>query len=316
MNPTNTRAVRRAFTLTEILVAVGIIVILIGLLLPALSKVTQRAKVTETQALMQEFAKACDAFYLQFGYYPGIVSENSLVLADGTPPILSGMENALLHLMGGAVRNDDPDYASFGGTELTFGNGVKIKFDPSEIGKRTRINGEWFPPFFTPKGNQLGLALGQVNESVQIPELLDSWGQPVAFARSLRSSGPLTGPRSTNPQFLIEPLMSYTTSPALGELAQDQTTGNSGAYSLLNNTLSPYGMYGAILRHPGLGKFSTLGDAQYGTARGKYVLISAGADGIFYSVKDGIGSTAMTNADYAKPGLAERYNDIIVFGGG
>ncbi len=319
MNHTNTPHVRRAFTLTEILVAIGIIVILIGLLLPALSKVTQRAKVTETQSLMQEFAKGCDAFYLQFGFYPGIVPENSLVTADGVAPVLSGMENALLHLMGGAVRNDDPDYASFGAgwTEFTFPNGVAIKINPFEIGKRTRVAGEWFPPFFTPKGGQVGLAVGQVNEAaVAVPELLDSWGQPIAFARAIRGSGPLTGTRSSNPQFLLEPIMSYTASSSLGELSQDQTTSNATGYSLLNNSLSPYGAYGAILRHPGFGKFATLGDAQYGTARGKYVLISAGADGIFYSVKDGVGATAMTTADYAKPGLAERYNDIIVFGGG
>lgn len=311
---------RRAFTLTEILVVIGIIVILIGLLLPALSKVTQRAKVTETQALMQEFAKACDSFFLKFGFYPGIVPENSLVQADGVAPQLSGMENALLHLMGGGVRNDDPDYGQFtaanGWTEFTFPNNVAIKVNPAEIGKRTRINGEWFEPFFTPKPNQLGLAMGQVNETLAIPEVIDSWGQPVAFVRSIRSSGPLTGNIASRPQFLVEPMLPYTMSTGLGEMSLDQTTANSGGYSLLNASGNQYNFFGAFLRHPGFGKFSTLSDAQYGTARGRYMLISPGADGIFFSWKDGVNSTVMTNADYYKPSLAEKYNDIIVFGGG
>ena len=70
-----TRHRLRAFTITELLVVVGIIVLLIGLLLPALGRVRQKARVTQTSSTLEEFAKACDAFNQQFGYYPGVVPE-------------------------------------------------------------------------------------------------------------------------------------------------------------------------------------------------------------------------------------------------
>ena len=155
--------------------------VLIGILLPALGKVSTKAKATATTATMNEFAKACDVFYTQFGYYPGIVPE-AMLAATVNPPI-SGTENALLHLMGGAIRNDDPTYAASAGTEFTFGftgtGQVKIKINAIDIGKGPRIEGKQYDPFFTPKDAQLKIAVGQVGQTLPLPDLLDAWGQPI-----------------------------------------------------------------------------------------------------------------------------------------
>ncbi len=313
---------RRAFTLVELLVAVAIILVLVGILLPALGKVTTKARVTSTQATMNEFAKACDTFQQQFGYYPGIVPEHILAATTNSP--ISGTENALLHLMGGVVRDDDPTYATAPGTEFTFGTGgstgsgqVKIKINPIDIGKGPRVEGKQYDSFFAPKDNQLKPAAGQIGESIVLPDLLDAWGQPIAFIRAARQGGLVTGSVLEKPQFYIEPMLPYFTSVALGDMGVDQVQSSvfgSGSATDQRNYLAQ------LIRHPSFGTFTALVDARAGTPRGKYVLFSPGADGIFFSkTNDGPtnGTTfTFTNTAAFKPDVVTTYNDVVVYGGG
>ena len=319
MNQLQSQSHRRGFTLVELLVAIGIILVLIGILLPALGKVATKAKMTDTTARMNEFAKACDAFYTQFNYYPGIVPE-AMLAATVNPPI-SGTENALLHLMGGAIRNDDPTYAASAGTEFTFGTTgtgqVKIKINAIDIGKGPRIEGKQYDPFFTPKDAQLKIAVGQVGQTLPLPDLLDAWGQPIGYIRSSRPTGLMTGTVTDNPQFFINPLFPYFNSTGLGDLAIDQTA-NSVFYA--GTTANKQEYLAQLIRHPAMGSFAVLGDARAGTPRGKYFLFSPGSDGIYFA-KLGDGPTptltfTFAGTDARKPDVVTTYNDIVVSGGG
>lgn len=338
---------RAAFTLTEMLVVIGIIALLVGILLPALSRVQAQARRTETQNLMQEFAKACENFQQQFGFYPGIVPEAIL----SRDPKISGTENALLHLCGGAIPEDDPNYASSTWTEVVFNGGsagnFRIKLNTfqsggltyTRIGEGPRIRGTQYKSFFSPKGSDLvaikGQGIGataQTQDPYNIPDLIDSWGQPIVYLRQMRENGStlvrgVTTAESLNDaMFAYGGIRPYTESAELGELGANQADSvlNSAAAARRNATLAQiirnvsYGPVGGTSANP---------DApNQGQKRGAIALFSAGPDGVYFSKFDGIGSPNAPRSDIVSidattgnPKGAEaidNYDDVRVFAGG
>ncbi len=329
---------RRGFTMTELLVVIGIIAVLAGILLAAMGGVRRRAMQTQTESTMQEFSKACESFQLEHGRYPGAIPEE--VLAGATGITLSGTENALLDLMGGyRVRSpfDTPnspawdDYNAFGGQAYSFPGNWSVKVDINRLGEGPVINGTPYAPYFTPSERQVAAAQGQVSGGACaqlgqgtvpcMPDLLDSWGQPIVYLRRARTSGPLFadgGPDNVPPQFFAGPAHPYTRSARLGEFARPQ------AGSILNASGDPIienQCLAQIIRHTG---FAAADDAFNGTARGAYVLISAGPDGVFFSVDDGPGTPNEpigVGLDWSEffdlgPAVISEFDDIRVFGGG
>ncbi|MCE5240922.1 prepilin-type N-terminal cleavage/methylation domain-containing protein [bacterium] len=64
------RPTRQGFTLIELLVVIAIIAIMSAMLMPSLSSVTDRSRVTECRANLSHLALALQAYHADTGQYP------------------------------------------------------------------------------------------------------------------------------------------------------------------------------------------------------------------------------------------------------
>lgn len=75
------------FTLIELMVVIGIIVLLAAILLPVVSKVRTNAYDVSTQSQMQRIMQACQQYFHDFNAYPGPVPNAQLVGAPNPPSV-------------------------------------------------------------------------------------------------------------------------------------------------------------------------------------------------------------------------------------
>lgn len=355
-------ALRSAFTLVELLVVIGIIALLAGILLVALQGASRAAKKADTNATMQAFKSACETYRQEHGEYPGVIPE--AILADFLPARLTATENALLALLGGyAMMRPGDDTTPDSAAEIAYNDfdgvvvfdtpaGWKLKVDRNKIGEGPIIGGKQYPPYLSLKENQLrivphrdppGLG-GPLSDDEQLPDLLDRWGQPIMYFRRIGTIGPLVGMAegvgdAPRPQFTRQTNFMYFATnepPGLGDLGKIQTETGKGSILILSTgeggSENEYddGALAQIIRARAMGSseitFGTLGNIDQLTARGDFFLISAGPDGIYFSVADGPGSpgTPVTDitsetaidAGHGGPMVVDEYDDIVVAGGG
>src|SRR5262249_37360216 len=76
----------RAFTLIELMVVIGIIVILISLAFPVFQSVLERAKKVQAKNDLTQIVTAANAFYTEYGRYPTTVVSGDASYGPGGNP--------------------------------------------------------------------------------------------------------------------------------------------------------------------------------------------------------------------------------------
>ncbi|MFK7760282.1 MAG: type II secretion system protein [Phycisphaerales bacterium] len=82
-----TSRVRSGFTLMELLLTVGIIVLLLGFLGSALGRATVSARQTASQRSVEAIAAAVEQFRLEFGFLPPLVHDGPLMSGGNIRPV-------------------------------------------------------------------------------------------------------------------------------------------------------------------------------------------------------------------------------------
>lgn len=179
-----------AFTLVELLVAIGIIAVLVAILVPAIGGARASARRASTSALMTSVANAINQFKTQNGRLPGFFSQHELGQSTNNTGFTT-MENALLDLAGGLDPTANPAEAHT--VEITIGgktariNTLKIGASegPGFLAMTAKGVGSNEPqasglaPARWPNDQEVDSTIFQNGAKYQIPDILDSWGKPI-----------------------------------------------------------------------------------------------------------------------------------------
>jgi len=304
--------VRRGFTLIELLVVIGIIVLLMSILLPVAGRVRVQAQSTRTWATLAGIAGAIERYYNDEKTYPGLFTNQQLAAGVTTlkflpmaPPgagtELTGTENMVASLAGGI----EPDPAGTTGapdrvildSNTTIGKGP-MNFSPSVI-YRTR-RGAYIETGSSLFPSQPFLASGYVggnadmigrpptaaaNKDTGFPEFYDNYSSPRPIIY-LRANVGATGDMCTTNKSPVQSAtrfykysifeFNYYKRAAIGYFTGDFNFNPAVNPDNYNNQ---YEYLGSPSTYDGTSAASRLASPPRG--QDKYILISAGADGIF-----------------------------------
>jgi prepilin-type N-terminal cleavage/methylation domain-containing protein len=215
-----TPTTKRAFTLVELLVVIGIIGILLGLLFPVIKGVRYAAYGASTANEISVISNAITQYYTAFHAYPGPLSDDQLCVPGAVtqyglslrpteinPPYytdsnpaggICGSENLVLGLMGGLALDTSGDGYFLWFNKNAVGQGpVSLnKYSPQRYEPYLQPPASWLssslnPLNLNPAGNgefldQAGRWCGDTN----IPKLIDQFPDPlpIIYVRARRGA--------------------------------------------------------------------------------------------------------------------------------
>jgi prepilin-type N-terminal cleavage/methylation domain-containing protein len=266
---------RKAFTILELIIVIGVLAVLMAILIPSLSYVKAQSKKASTVALLNSIGIGLEQYYTDHNMYPP--SNPLLAPAYPKPPATPFDRGGLMltqgltgYLTGSLDGAGDPQAAD-----------AMYKGDPS-LGFRTR------PQTGTaPIGKVYGpyIEVGGSHWKVISPEhqvLIDLWGNEILYFRA----GPeLVNGRRRNIQRIFQD--PFTSFPAYFIALDNRYAYKQAAVSAANPTGEVKLTSAEMPSNPAFLKL--LGGAMPGETilgHNSYLLVSAGPDGIYFTADD------------------------------
>lgn len=270
------------FTLLELLVSIGIIVILIGILLPVISNVRRAAYDANSRSQIMSLVQAIERYRQEFIAYPGPLPNSTIIANSPAAPTglvnATGTENLVLALMGGL--------------KLTVGTSpvLPVLYDAADVGRGPMtlnpMNYKRIAAYINvPKGELSDGAMNTMSGysgygDTQVPDILDRFPDPmpVLYLRAKVGAGGIIADNN-NPdvyQYDLRQIAGYISGKADNGL---QSLGGFSA-SVADRPANAL----AYFKHPQLGGSNNAA----GTPRQKdgFILISAGKDRLYGTLDD------------------------------
>jgi prepilin-type N-terminal cleavage/methylation domain-containing protein len=159
MRPPSTRP--RAFTLIELLVVIAIIAILVGLAVPSLFSIYERARKTQAKNDLTQIVNAVNAFYTDYGKYPIATAGANVTFGPG------GTLNEVLFKELRACQTGQascPNPASVNTRQIVFISPRVLGTTPARSGIGS--DGQFYDPWQTPYNVTID---GDYNNTVNNP---------------------------------------------------------------------------------------------------------------------------------------------------
>lgn len=194
---------RRAFSLVELVVVIGIIVLIISIVLPALAGARNAAKVEASRSLVNQFTNAVASFKQDKSRLPGFFSVRDMGDTQNATIGLSTMQNAMLDLAGGITAQPANQADKIYAVSPTGANSVNVSLDLIGAGGKS-----YFPVlgknFYKKQDGSEGGERISSDDIKQIPEVVDAWGQPILlWVADTTVAGPIQSISDNNNNALV-----------------------------------------------------------------------------------------------------------------